>query len=600
MRPDQPDYRDALERVADDADVTDARDHGGRTERRTGRLLRSRRRDLARRRADPGRRRRRRAAPRRRAARSAFVSNNSSMPVGEVAAKLERVRRRRPSPTTCSPARWPRPTLLVAVAARRAPGSSRAPGPACVEALDRRGLRRRSTTARPTRSSSASTATSTTTGSTAPSRRGARRGPLRRHQPRRHLPDPGRADPGRRRRSSPRSRPPPGARPRSRASPSAPDRRRSSASASAPPAWWWATGRPPTARWPTALGLAVRARALGRHRRGRAARARSRSRIRRRRSSAPTSAPSHRASSPRWRPRNLGSRAVAPSDLRTRRLQRGVSCAAVTVRRRLDAELVRRGLLASSPPGGGAPIGAGRVRVAGMPGHHARPAGSSAGEPIHVARRPARGSCRAAARSSPAALERFACRRRRPRGPSTPARRPAGSPTACSRRGAAHVVRGRRRPRPARLGAPQRPAGHRARAHQRARASSPRDLGGPVDVAVADLSFISLRDRRARARSRARTADADFVLLVKPQFEAGPRPRRQGRHRARPRGAPRPCSREVARRPRRRTGSFVTDVMASPLRGADGNVEFLVRCRPRAAPRSTDAALARRRPQERA
>ena len=47
----------------------------------------------------------------------------------------------------------------------------------------------------------------------------------------------------------------------------------------------------------------------------------------------------------------------------------------------------------------------------------------------------------------------------------------------------------------------------------------PEAFGGPVPLAVADLSFISLLTV-APALSRCTTEDADLVLLVKPQFEA--------------------------------------------------------------------------------
>ena len=43
----------------------------------------------------------------------------------------------------------------------------------------------------------------------------------------------------------------------------------------------------------------------------------------------------------------------------------------------------------------------------------------------------------------------------------------------------------------------------------------------PADLCVADLSFISLAHRRARACSRSPRPMPTFVLLVKPQFEAG-------------------------------------------------------------------------------
>jgi 23S rRNA (cytidine1920-2'-O)/16S rRNA (cytidine1409-2'-O)-methyltransferase len=52
------------------------------------------------------------------------------------------------------------------------------------------------------------------------------------------------------------------------------------------------------------------------------------------------------------------------------------------------------------------------------------------------------------------------------------------------------------------------------------RGLTPEQIGAPVDVVTADLSFISLRLVLAPLTACA-TADADFVLLVKPQFEVG-------------------------------------------------------------------------------
>jgi 23S rRNA (cytidine1920-2'-O)/16S rRNA (cytidine1409-2'-O)-methyltransferase len=112
-------------------------------------------------------------------------------------------------------------------------------------------------------------------------------------------------------------------------------------------------------------------------------------------------------------------------------------------------------------------------------------------------------------------------------------------------------------------------------------------LGGAVDLVVADLSFISLRTV-APALLACATTDAEFVLLVKPQFEAGPT--RVGRGGiVRDPAVHAAVLREV-------TGGLadqgltVTDVVASPLRGADGNREFLVRA-DRGGTRVADAAL---------
>lgn len=46
------------------------------------------------------------------------------------------------------------------------------------------------------------------------------------------------------------------------------------------------------------------------------------------------------------------------------------------------------------------------------------------------------------------------------------------------------------------------------------------ELGAPFDLIVADLSFISLRTVAAQLRALG-SQDADWVLLVKPQFEVG-------------------------------------------------------------------------------
>ena len=81
----------------------------------------------------------------------------------------------------------------------------------------------------------------------------------------------------------------------------------------------------------------------------------------------------------------------------------------------------------------------------------------------------------------------------------------------------------------------------------------------------------------APALARCTQPDGDFVLLVKPQFEAG-RARVGKGGIVRDPDVHRAVLARGARRPRRRRRSFVVDVMASPLRGADGNVEFLVRC----------------------
>jgi 23S rRNA (cytidine1920-2'-O)/16S rRNA (cytidine1409-2'-O)-methyltransferase len=99
-------------------------------------------------------------------------------------------------------------------------------------------------------------------------------------------------------------------------------------------------------------------------------------------------------------------------------------------------------------------------------------------------------------------------------------------------------------------------------------------FGGPVSLLVGDLSFTSLRSV-APAFARLTTDDAELALLVKPQFEAG-------RARVGKGGIVRDPDvhldvlRDVVDG-LSRDGIVVTDVVASPIRGADGNVEFLAR-----------------------
>jgi 23S rRNA (cytidine1920-2'-O)/16S rRNA (cytidine1409-2'-O)-methyltransferase len=108
-------------------------------------------------------------------------------------------------------------------------------------------------------------------------------------------------------------------------------------------------------------------------------------------------------------------------------------------------------------------------------------------------------------------------------------------------------------------------------------------LDAPVDVVVGDLSFISLATVAPALLGPNAAPGADVVLLVKPQFEAGRAEVSKGR------GVVRDPA--VWERVLRGTASALTGggatmmgVMVSPLRGADGNVEFLVHLRAHAAP----------------
>ncbi len=103
-------------------------------------------------------------------------------------------------------------------------------------------------------------------------------------------------------------------------------------------------------------------------------------------------------------------------------------------------------------------------------------------------------------------------------------------------------------------------------------------IGGPVDLVVADLSFISLSTVLPALTSCA-TSDADIVPMVKPQFEVG-------KDRVGPGG--------VVSEPQLRTEAVRTvalraaelnwhtvGVTASPLPGPSGNVEYFLRLRSR-------------------
>jgi 23S rRNA (cytidine1920-2'-O)/16S rRNA (cytidine1409-2'-O)-methyltransferase len=103
------------------------------------------------------------------------------------------------------------------------------------------------------------------------------------------------------------------------------------------------------------------------------------------------------------------------------------------------------------------------------------------------------------------------------------------------------------------------------------------DLGDPFDVVVADLSFISLRTVAPNLVGLARP-HADLVLLVKPQFEAGREEATRGKGVIRDPSVWRRVLDEV-HAAYRAVGAVMMEGMASPLRGADGNVEFLVHAR---------------------
>ena len=103
-------------------------------------------------------------------------------------------------------------------------------------------------------------------------------------------------------------------------------------------------------------------------------------------------------------------------------------------------------------------------------------------------------------------------------------------------------------------------------------------LDEPVDVVVADLSFISLGTvAPALLGPNARTG-ADVVVLVKPQFEAGRAEAARGRGVVRDPAVWRRVLEEV-RSALAAHGAAMMGAMVSPLTGADGNVEFLAHLR---------------------
>ena len=107
-------------------------------------------------------------------------------------------------------------------------------------------------------------------------------------------------------------------------------------------------------------------------------------------------------------------------------------------------------------------------------------------------------------------------------------------------------------------------------------------VGGPFPLVVADLAFISLR-RVMGSLLDLTTPGGDLVLLVKPQFEAGRAEASRGRGVIRDPAVWRSAIDGVGDALSER-GAAIMDVMSSPIRGADGNVEFLIHAVAPAAP----------------
>jgi 23S rRNA (cytidine1920-2'-O)/16S rRNA (cytidine1409-2'-O)-methyltransferase len=103
---------------------------------------------------------------------------------------------------------------------------------------------------------------------------------------------------------------------------------------------------------------------------------------------------------------------------------------------------------------------------------------------------------------------------------------------------------------------------------------TPEIVGRPVDAVVADLSFISLRMVLDPLLAVC-APQATLVVLVKPQFEAGRAEVSRGRGIVRSPEIWRRILNEVIAALEAREATIM-GVMASPITGTDGNVEFIV------------------------
>jgi len=99
--------------------------------------------------------------------------------------------------------------------------------------------------------------------------------------------------------------------------------------------------------------------------------------------------------------------------------------------------------------------------------------------------------------------------------------------------------------------------------------------GTPVDLVVADLSFISVTKAVPVLAGSVAVRGAPLVLLVKPQFEAGRVEASRGRGVIRDPEVHRRTLGEVATA-LEAVGAVIMGAMPSPLTGHAGNVEFLL------------------------
>ncbi len=103
------------------------------------------------------------------------------------------------------------------------------------------------------------------------------------------------------------------------------------------------------------------------------------------------------------------------------------------------------------------------------------------------------------------------------------------------------------------------------------------DVGGPAELLVADLSFISLRSV-LDALLAAVVPGGDLVLLVKPQFEVGRAEASRGKGVIRDPEV-RAAALADVRDALTGQGAVIMGEMESPLKGSAGNVEYLVHAR---------------------
>jgi 23S rRNA (cytidine1920-2'-O)/16S rRNA (cytidine1409-2'-O)-methyltransferase len=240
------------------------------------------------------------------------------------------------------------------------------------------------------------------------------------------------------------------------------------------------------------------------------------------------------------------------------------------MRRRLDVELVRRGLVSSREQARAA-IEAGQVLVGGAPAAKATRM-VDAGEAVSVVGPRPRFVSRGGEKLD-AALDRFGIDvgglHALDAGAST------GGFTDCL------LQRGARSVTAVDVGRGQ--LNERLRADERVTSLERTDIRSfratePYPIVVADLSFISLRGVGEALLGANAAAGADVVVLLKPQFEAGRAEASKGKGVIRD---PEVWGRVLVEVTSALTdhGAAMMEAMVSPLLGADGNVEFLLHLR---------------------